>query len=69
MTSTVERRIRKLEAHHKSTGSSVVVLGIPGQPDPTPEEIAQASHVLRVIFVPAKKGRPAEGESHARHDQ
>ena len=69
MTSTVERRIRKLEAQRKPEGTSVLVLGLPGQPEPSPEEIVQASHVLRVVFVPAKKGRPAEGESHARHGQ
>ena len=67
MTSTVERRIRKLEAHHKPEGSSMVVLGIPGWPEPSPDEISRASHVLRVIFVPAKKGQPAEGGSDANH--
>ena len=72
MTSTVERRIRKLEAHHKSTGASVMVLGLPGQPEPSPEGIAQASHVLRVTFIvlrvtfiATKGGRPVEGGSDA----
>jgi hypothetical protein len=65
MTSTVERRIRKLEAHHKPEGSSMVVLGIPGRPDPTPEEIAQASLVLRVTFIAAKDGCPVEGGADA----
>ncbi|GJE42422.1 hypothetical protein [Methylobacterium soli] len=65
MTSTYERRIRRLEAHHKPVSGGVVVLGVPGQPEPSPDEISRASHVLRVSFIAAKNGRPAEGENHA----
>ena len=67
MTSTYERRIRKLEAHQKPASGSVLVLGIPGQPQPSPEEISQAALVLRVTFVPSKKGQSVEGGSHASH--
>lgn len=67
MTSTYERRIRKLEAHHKPVGTRVMVLGIPGQPQPSPDEISRASLVLRVAFVAAKNGRPAKGGRDASH--
>ena len=65
MTSTVERRIRRLEARQKPASASVLVLGLPGQPEPSPEEISRASHVLRVSFIAAKNGRPVEGGADA----
>ena len=67
MTSAFERRIRKLETQQKPTDPGVVVLGVPGQPVPSPDEINRASLVLRVSFVAAKNGRPVEGDNHARH--
>ena len=67
MTSTYERRIRKLEAHHMPSEFRVLVLGIPGQPVPSPSEISRVGLVLRINFVRAKNGRPVEGENHASH--
>lgn len=67
MTSALERRIRKLEAQQKPTDSGVLVLGIPGQPEPSADEISRASLVLRLNFVAAKNGRPVEGENYASH--
>ena len=67
MTSTYERRIRKLEAHHMPSEFRVLVLGISGQPEPSPDEISRARLVLQVNFVAAKNGRPVEGDNHARH--
>ncbi len=66
MTGALERRIRKLEAHHMPSESRVLVLGIRGQPEPSPDEIRRANLVLRVNFVAAKNGRPVEGEHHER---
>ena len=66
MTSTYKRRICKLEAHHTPLDASVVVLGIPGQPEPSPDEISRARLVLRLNFVAAKNGRPVAGEHHGR---
>lgn len=60
MTSAYERRIRKLEAHHRPEDGNLVVLGIPGWPEPSPEEIGRATHVLRVRFVPATDERHIE---------
>jgi hypothetical protein len=67
MTSRYDRRIRQLEGRHMPTGVSAVVLGIPGRPEPSPEEISRASLVLRVTFVSAKDGRLIEGGNHAQH--
>lgn len=67
MTSAYERRIRKLEAHHRPEGGNLVVLGIPGWPEPSPEEIGRAALVLRVRFVSAMQAPQIEGADHARH--
>ena len=67
MTSRYDRRIRQLEGRHMPTGANAVVLGVPGWPEPSPEEINRASLVLRVTFVSAKGGHLVEGENHAQH--
>lgn len=67
MTSFYERRLRKLEGYQKVADLRVLVLGIPSTAELTPEEIGQADLVLRVSFVAARNGRPAEGGDHARH--
>ncbi|GJE59097.1 hypothetical protein MPOCJGCO_1184 [Methylobacterium trifolii] len=67
MTGAYERRIRNLETRHRPSSGNMVVLGIPGRPEPSFEEIIRTALVLRVTFVAAKDGRLAEGEHHARH--
>jgi len=67
MTNTYERRIRKLEANHRPEGANLLVLGIPGWPEPSPEEISRATQVLRVRFISAKHGQQTEGASYAQH--
>ena len=58
MTSSYERRIRRLEAATpRATGGHFAVFGLPGRPDPTDEEVAQACGVLTVRFVTVKDGR------------
>ena len=59
MTSRYERRIAKLEAGiaRSEGGGRLLVLGLPNQPEPTEEEIAQADHVLRVRFVKMVDGQ------------
>lgn len=59
MTSRYERRITKLEAGivRSEVGSRFLVVGLPNQPDPTEEEIAQADHVLRVRFIKMVDGQ------------
>ena len=51
MTSRYESRIRKLEAAIQKPGGGNLAVFIPGHPDPTPEDVAQAVGVLRIIFV------------------
>jgi len=67
MTNGYGRRLRKLEATHRLEGANLVVLGIPGRPEPSPEEISRAAQVLRVRFISAKFGSQIEGASHAQH--
>ena len=58
MTSKHESRIRRLEtAIQKPTGGHYAVFGLPGRPDPTEEEVAQACGVLTVRFVTMRDGR------------
>ena len=67
MTNAYDRRLRKLEATHRPEGASLLVLGIPGWPEPSPEEIGRATQVLRVRFISAKHGQQTEGAGHAQH--
>lgn len=57
MTAAFERRLRRVEkAITGAPEDRVLVVGLPGQADPSAEEIARASHVLRVVFVSPRPG-------------
>ena len=61
MTTTLGRRVARLEQWLAPDRGYVVVVQFTGPgserfPQPTPEQLADARHILRVNFVPAKDG-------------
>ena len=53
MNGTIDRRLRRLEGNKlvasKETGLRFCFVGRPGHPDPTQEELATCTHVIRFV--------------------